>query len=473
MSKTLSEIKRIIKKNNILSIDLKFVDLNGEFRKVTISRDEFTEDLMKYGIGFDGSSVTGFRKVKAGDLVLIPELDTMHFDPVAENRVLSFLCSINEADTRSQFQDDPRFICKKAFNYLKSSKIADNAFFAPEYEFYIFNKVSFDVSSNHSYFFVDSNEGYWNTDFGEESYLPIPKQKGYHKALPYDRYFYVREKIIAKLNLIGIKFKYHHHEVSSASQHEIEVPPTPFLDSADNTVWIKYIIKNVCKQEGLLASFMPKPLPEDSGTGLHIHILLKKDGRNIFYGNKYASLSPVALYFIGGVLHHGRALVSLTNPSVNSYKRLIPGFEAPTTLVFSLGNRSAAIRIPKYANTERSARFEFRTPDATSNPYLAFSAILMAGIDGVLNKLDPQKLGYGPFDKNLYELTDYELKKINTIPHNLEEALASLQIDNEFLLRGNVFTKNFIDAWINTKFKEAKQFRYSIDPLEYKIYFDC
>lgn len=473
MKNDINKIRKIIQKNEIYSIDLKFVDLNGEFRKVTISRDEFTNELLRYGIGFDGSSITGFRKVKAGDLVLIPELDTMHFDPINGNNIISFICSINEADSRSQFQDDPRYICKKACNFLESSKIADEALFAPEHEFYIFNKVSFDISSHYSYFFVTTDEGYWNTGFGSERFLPISKQKGYHKALPHDRYFYVREKIVKTMNQMGIRFKYHHHEVSSASQHEIEVPPTPLLTAADNTVWIKYLIKNISKSEGLLASFMPKPLPEESGTGMHVHILLKKNRKNIFYGNKYASLSIDALYFIGGVLHHGRALTAFTNPSVNSYKRLVPGFEAPTTLVFSLGNRSAAIRVPKYANTERSARFEFRIPDATANPYLAFSAILMAGIDGIINRIDPSKLGYGPFDKNLYELTDAEIKKINTIPHNLEEALSSLQMDYEFLLRGNVFTKNFIDAWINTKYKEAKQFRNSIDPLEYKVYFDC
>ncbi|MCX7958795.1 MAG: type I glutamate--ammonia ligase [Deltaproteobacteria bacterium] len=473
MAATTDKIIRILSKENILSIDLKFVDMNGEFRKVTISRDEFNDDLLKYGIGFDGSSVTGFRKVKAGDLVLIPDIDTMHFDPVTETKVLSFLCSINEADSRKQFEDDPRYICKKAGNYLRASKIADEAFFAPEYEFYIFNNVSYDISKNHSFFFANSEEGYWNSEFGEGKYLPIPYQRGYHKALPADRYFYIRDRIIRTMHSMDIKFKYHHHEVASPSQHEIEVPPTPLLKAADNTVWIKYIVKNVCKKESMLATFMPKPLPEDSGTGLHIHILLKKDGKNIFYGSEYASLSKTALFFIGGILYHGRALAAFTNPSVNSYKRLVPGFEAPTTLVFSLGNRSAAIRIPKYATTEKSARFEFRTPDATANPYLAFAAVLMAGIDGIKNKIDPVKNGYGPFDKNLYELTDAELKKINSIPHNFEEALASLQMDYEFLLSGGVFTKNFIDAWVNTKFKEAKQFRYSIDPLEYKIYFDC
>ncbi|MCX7943486.1 MAG: type I glutamate--ammonia ligase [Deltaproteobacteria bacterium] len=473
MAFRLERIKKIIKQNDILSIDLKFIDMNGEFRKVTISKDEFNEELVRYGIGFDGSSVTGFRKVKAGDLVLIPDLNTLHFDPISDFKILSFICSINEADTRKQFEDDPRYICKKANMYLKSTGVADEAYFAPEYEFYIFNRVSYDISNNYSYFFVNSEEGYWNTSFGGDTYIPIPHQKGYHKALPSDRYFHIRDKIIKTMNRMGIKFKYHHHEVGAPSQHEIEVPPTPLIKAADNTVWIKYIVKNICRQEGMLATFMPKPLANDSGTGMHIHILLKKKGRNIFFGNEYASLNKTALYFIGGILHHGRALTAFTNPSVNSYKRLVPGFEAPTTLVFSLGNRSAAIRIPKYATTEKSARFEFRTPDATANPYLAFAAILMAGIDGIKNKIDPIKNGYGPFDKNLYELTDSELKKIKSIPHNFEEALASLQTDYEFLLQSGVFTKNFIDAWINTKFKESKQFKYSIDPLEYKIYFDC
>ncbi|HOV45994.1 MAG: type I glutamate--ammonia ligase [Spirochaetes bacterium] len=468
------ELRSLLEKEQVLSVDLKFIDLNGEIRKVTISKDEVTEDLMTEGIGFDGSSVTGFRKVSAGDLVLIPELDTLHKDPFTQTQVYSLMCMIKEADTREQFVDDPRFVSKKAVKFLKDSNIADEAYFAPEYEFYLFSKVSYDTKSYYSFYHLDTEEGYWNNDFtSENDYLAIPQHKGYHRALPMDRYFEVRSDIINTMDKMNIKFRYHHHEVGGPSQHEIEVPLTPLFLASENCVWIKYIAKNIARRYGLFATFMPKPLSADAGSGMHCHIQLKKGGKNIFYGNEYAVLSQDALYFIGGILHHGPALAALTNPSVNSYKRLIPGFEAPTNLFFSLGNRSAAIRIPKYATSPEDARFEFRTPDATCNPYFAFPAILMAGIDGILNKIDPRKLGYGPFDFNIHDLSADEIKKIKSIPSSLEGSLNALAEDHDFLLKGDVFSKNFIDAWINTKTKELDLFRGAIDPLEFKMYFDC
>lgn len=471
---TIENLRKTLEEEKVLSLDLKFIDLNGEIRKVTISKDEVNEDLINEGIGFDGSSVTGFRKVSSGDLVLIPDLETVHKDPFTESTVYSVMCMIKEADSRHQFEDDPRFISKKAIKFLQESKIADEAYFAPEYEFYLFSKVSFDTKSHYSFYHIDSEEGYWNNDFtSENSYLSIPQHKGYHRALPIDRYFEVRQEIIDVMDRMGIPFKYHHHEVGGPSQHEIEVPLTPLFKATENTVWIKYIVKNIARRHGLFATFMPKPLSADAGSGLHCHIQLKKDGKNIFYGNEYVVLSLEALYFIGGILHHGPALAAFTNPSVNSYKRLIPGFEAPTNLFFSLGNRSAAIRIPKYATSQEDARFEFRTPDATCNPYFAFPAILMAGIDGIKNKIDPRKYGYGPFDVNVHDLPEEEIKKIKSVPSSLEGSLNALEKDYQFLLENNVFTKNFIDSWIRTKIKELDNFRSSVDPMEYRLYFDC
>ncbi len=471
---TIQELRKKLEEEKILSLDLKFIDLNGEIRKVTVSRDEVNEDLINEGIGFDGSSVTGFRKVSSGDLVLIPDLETLHVDPFTENTVYSVLCNIKEADTRQQFEDDPRFIAKKSLKFLQDSNIADEAYFAPEYEFYLFSKVSYDTKSHYSFYHIDTEEGYWNNDFTPETqYLSIPQHKGYHRALPADRYFEVRQEIIDVMDKMGIKFKYHHHEVGGPSQHEIEVPLTPLYKAVENTVWIKYIVKNIARRHGLFATFMPKPLSSDAGSGLHCHIQLKKNGKNIFYGYEYAVLSKEALYFIGGILFHGSSLAAFTNPSVNSYKRLIPGFEAPTNLFFSLGNRSAAIRIPKYATSPEDARFEFRTPDATCNPYFAFPAILMAGIDGIKNKIDPIEHNFGPFDFNIHDLKEEEIKKIKSVPVNLEGSLIALENDYQYLLEGNVFTKNFIDSWIKTKRKELENFKTSIDPMEYKLYFDC
>lgn len=471
----LKNIKEKIKKEGIISVDLKFVDLNGELRKVTLSSAEFNENTVKEGIGFDGSSVTGFRKVSAGDLVLIPNLDSFYYEPFSKTKVASFLCDIKEADTRIQFKDDPKYVAEKAASFLKKTGIADTALFAPEYEFYLFSDVNFSVSDNYAHYFVDSEEGYWNTEsIGESDYLPIDKDKGYHRALPLDRYFEVRESIVAHMKLLGMEFKYHHHEVGAPSQHEIEVPLTEMFKAAEDCVLIKYIVKNVAAENGLFATFMPKPLPNDSGSGLHCHIQLRKNNKNIFYSKTgYGNLSKEALYFIGGILYHCPALCAFTNPSVNSFKRLVPGFEAPTNLFFSIGNRSAAIRIPKYSISEGQLRFEFRTPDATCNPFFAFPAVIMAGIDGIRKKIDPTENGFGPFDMNIFDLPEKELKKIKSIPKNFEEALIALEKDFGFLLEGEVFSENLIDAWITTKSKEISAFRKSIDPLEYKFYFNC
>jgi len=475
MAHTFESIQKLIKEKEVFSIDLKFIDLNGDIRKVTISRSEFNEGIMSEGIGFDGSSVTGFRKVSAGDLVLIPDLSTLSEEPFSDERLFSFMCNIKEADSREQFPDDPRFMAQKATEYMKKTGMADEAGFAPEYEFYLFSEVAFDCQPNYSFFEVETEEGYWNNEFDfETEYLAIDKNRGYHRALPADRFFEVRQAITRCMAKMGIDFRYHHHEVGGPSQHEIEVPLTPVFTAAENAVMIKYIIKNVARRHDLYASFMPKPLPGDPGSGLHCHIRLKKGGKNLFYQKgQYGNLSQDALHFIGGVLHHGCALAALTNPSVNSFKRLVPGFEAPTNLFFSVGNRSAAIRIPKYATSEDDVRMEFRTPDATCNPYFALPATLMAGLDGMKRKLAPTELGYGPFDMNIHELSQRELKKIKSIPANFEDSLRALEKDHEFLLEGGVFTKNFVEAWVATKRKEIEAFRHSVDPLEYKLYFDC
>lgn len=469
------ELKESFKREGIKSIDLKFFDLNGEIRRVTISLAEFSQDILEKGIGFDGSSVTGFRKVSAGDLVLIPDPKSFYYEPFSEKKVPSFICDIKEADTKKQFPDDPKYVTKKCIAFYKNENIFDEILFAPEHEFYLFSEVQYSVKENHSHYYVNSPEAYWNEEFDPIiGYLPIEKDKGYHRALPIDLYFEIREKIIEIMENLNIEFKYHHHEVGSTSQHEIEVPLKEIYEAAKNCVFIKYIVKNVAKENGIFATFMPKPLPNEAGSGLHCHIQIRKDGKNLFFEEgKYGNLSEIALNFIGGILHHGPSLCALTNPSINSFKRLVPGFEAPTNLFFSVGNRSAAIRIPKYSTTEDDIRIEFRTPDATCNPFLAFPAIVMAGIDGIKKKIDPSKYGYGPYDMNVFALPEKERKKIKSIPSSFEEALLALEKDHQYLLEGDVFTKNLIDAYINTKYREIELFRHSIDPLEYKLYFNC
>ncbi len=468
------DIQKEIREEGILGIDLKFIDLNGAVRRVTISKDQFNEKLMSNGIGFDGSSVTGFRKVSAGDLVLIPDLTTKHYEPFSDEKVMSFLCNIKEADTREQFADDPRYIAQKAVDYLKTLDVADEALFAPEYEFFMFSKVSFDSDSNFSFYHIDSEEGYWNNESNKDevSYLPMKHQQGYHRSFPNDRFFQVRQDIVKEMEKFNIPFKYHHHEVGGPSQHEIEVPLMPIFKACDSTTWVKYITKNIARYYGQFATFMPKPMAKDAGSGMHNHITLMKNGKNIFFGNNYANLSDEALYFIGGILKHGKSLAALTNPSINSYKRLVPGFEAPTNLFFSLGNRSAAIRIPKYATNENDIRIEFRTSDATCNHYFALPAILMAGLDGIKNKIDPQKEGFGPIDEDIHEMPAEEVAKIDQVPASLEKALKELEKDHDYLLAGNVFSKEFVESWIHAKNKEVQQMYHSIDPTEYKLYFD-
>ncbi len=471
----INAILQKLEEEKITSIDLKFVDLNGELRKVTISKDIFNERLLEKGVGFDGSSVTGFRKVSAGDLVLIPDLDNFYLEPFSQTKVASFFCFIKEADTREQFPDDPRYLAKKVSKVLVKSRVADEILFSPEFEFYLFSKAEYEIKDNYSFFFVDTEEGYWNSgEIEENAYLPIEQGKGYHKALPLDRYFDLREEIVSVMRSLEIPFKYHHHEVGSPSQHEIEVPLTEMFKSAENTILIKYIVKNIARKYNLFATFMPKPLPSDSGSGLHCHIQLKKNGRNVLYHKRnYGNLSELALNFIGGILHHGRSLCAFTNPSVNSFKRLVPGFEAPTKLFFSIGNRSAAIRIPKYANSEDDLRFEFRTPDGTCNPFFAFPAIVMAGFDGIKRKIDPTKMGYGPFNMNVFDLKEKERNKIRSIPESFEESLNSLEADNKYLIEDGVFSEHLVDAYITTKRREIESFKKSIDPLEFRLYFNC
>ncbi|MCX7895692.1 MAG: type I glutamate--ammonia ligase [Thermoanaerobaculum sp.] len=466
-----SSALRYVQEQQVEMVDLKFTDLAGRWRHVTVPASQFTEKLLRDGVGFDGSSV-GLRPVKAGDMVLLPDLATGFLDPFWQGTCLSFICSVYEADTKQPFSRDPRNIAARAAAYAQKLGLADNSLWGPEYEFYVFDRVSFENGVNCASYRVDSREALWQSPNGGSGHL-IPLHGGYHASPPKDQLFSVRAEMTRELERLGVVVKYHHHEVGGPGQCEIETPLMPLLRAGDVTQLVKYVAKMVAQRHGLTATFMPKPLFGEAGNGMHFHQQLWRDGRNLFYDPQgYGKLSREALWYIGGLLLHGPAVLAFTNPSTNSYRRLVPGFEAPVNCFFSLGNRSAAIRIPKYADQPESARFEFRPPDATCNVYLALAAQLMAGLDGIRRRLDPTELGFGPIDANIFSWTDEERKKIRPLPASLREALEALEQDHDFLLAGDVFDRGLIADWIRTRFEEYYAVRNRPHPYEIQLYFD-
>lgn len=471
MFNSYAEASEFIRENGIRMIDLKFSDLWGRWHHVTISPSEFTPELMQAGVGFDGSSV-GFKSVKSGDMVLIPEISTGFLDPFWNSPTLSFICITLEADSKARYFRDPREIARRAEKYLVDAEIADRSVWGPEFEFYVFSKVSFENSINVASYRVDSIESNWNSaSSGHGHFIPI--HGGYHAIPPRDQLYNIRAEIVETLEDMGIPVKYHHHEVGGPGQCEIETPLMGLLASADASMTIKYVSKMVAMENDQTVTFLPKPLYGEAGNGMHFHQMLYKDGINIFYdpqGLHY--LSKTALYYIGGLLKHAPAILGLTNPSTNSYRRLVPGFEAPINCFFSVGNRSAAIRVPKYATEPDTVRFEFRPPDATCNPYLAMAAMLMAGIDGIQNQIDPSTEGFGPFDEDIFTWPAEKLALIKNLPTSLEVALDALESDHEFLLKGDVFSEEMIRDWIRAKRAEDYQIRTRPHPYEVQMYFD-
>jgi len=471
MATSLHEILDFIQEHSIEQIDLKFCDLWGRWHHVSMPAARLTPTMMERGIGFDGSSV-GFKSVSAGDMVMVPDLDTKFIDPFWEVPTLSFICSTLEADTRELFPYDPRVIARNAERYLSTSGVADASAWGPEYEFYVFSSASYTNDVHTSSYHLDSNEADWNSSTDRCGYS-IPLHGGYHAIPPRDKLFNLRSRISALMEQVGIAVKYHHHEVGGPGQCEIEVSMLPMLEAADATLLAKYFTRMVALERGLSATFMPKPLYGEAGSGLHFHQRLHKDGKNLFYSaDGYANLSRQALSYVCGLLVHGGAVLAFTNPSTNSYRRLVPGYEAPISAIFSLGNRSASIRIPKYANTPDAARIEFRPPDATSNPYLAIAAQLMAGIDGIRRNLDPTELGFGPIDDNIFAWTPEQRSKIRALPTSLDQALDALEADHAFLLEGDVFSKDLIDRWIARKRDEQRQVHNRPHPYELELYYD-
>ena len=473
MAQTAAEVLQMIKDQDIQMIDLKFIDLPGIWQHLTVHRSQIDENSFTDGVAFDGSSIRGWKAINESDMSMVPDPATAWIDPFMKEPTLSLVCSIKEPRTSEWYDRCPRVIAQKALDYLKSSGIGDTAYFGPEAEFFIFDDVRYDTTSNSSYYHVDSVEGRWNTGREEEggnlAYKPNYKG-GYFPVSPTDTSQDMRTEMLLTMADCGVPIEKHHHEVATGGQCELGFKFGEMIEAADWLMTYKYCIKNVAKKYGKTVTFMPKPLFEDNGSGMHTHQSIWKNGDTLMAGDRYAGLSELATYYIGGILKHAPALLAFTNPSTNSYKRLVPGFEAPVNLVYSNGNRSAAVRIPLSGDNPKAKRLEFRCPDPTANPYLAFAAMLCAGIDGIKNKIEPPE----PIDQDIYELSPEELSKIASTPGSLKEALSALESDHEFLTVGGVFTEDFIQNWISYKLDtEVIPMDIRPHPYELALYYDC
>ncbi len=475
MFNTAKEVMDFCKKNEIRMIDFMMVDINGRWRHLTIPKARFGEDTLMSGLGFDGSNY-GFAPVEKSDMVFLPDVTTAYVDPFAQVPTLAMLGDVYviEYPDNRRFDQDPRNVAVHAEEYMKQMGIADEMRIGPEFEFHVFDHVDYSTEPHHMKYHVDLEEASWN--MGNESLnlgYKIPHKGGYHMAPPMDRLSDLRSRMCLQLEDAGVKVKYHHHEVGGSGQLEIELEFGTMKDMADKTMISKYLIKNQAMMEGKSATFMPKPVYEDAGNGMHIHMQLFKKGKPVFFDEKgYAQLSQTALWFMGGILKHNRALCAFTNPSTNSYKRLVPGYEAPTTVGFAQANRSAVVRVPGYAKSPEKKRFELRSLDGTCNPYYAYAAVLMAGIDGIKKKIDPMKEGFGPYDFNLYDLSEKEREKIQFLPTSLDQALDALERDSQFLMAGGVFPEKLIHVWVANKRWEASRTGRMPHPVEFEMYYD-
>jgi glutamine synthetase len=466
------DVRRFIEERAIRMVDLKFVDLWGGWHHVTVPASQFDEVLYEEGVGFDGSSV-GFRVVNSGDMVLRPELATGALDPFYELPTLGFICTTLEADTKAPFPQDPRNTAARAEAYLRGTGIADRSLWGPEFEFYVFDRVTFENGMNQASYRVDSGEAEWSAANGGRGHV-IPLHGGYHAMPPADRLSDLRSEIALHCEAMGVPVTYHHHEVGGPGQVELEIGLAGPVAAGDHGMTVKYVSKMVADRRGQTATFMPKPLFGEAGSGMHFHQHLFRDGVNLFYDAEgYGLLSETARFYIGGLLLHAPALLGLTNPSTNSYRRLVPGFEAPVRTFFSLANRSAAVRVPKYATRPDTVRIEFRPPDATGNLYLSMAAQLMAGIDGIRRRIDPAEHGFGPIDDNVFALTPEQAARIGQLPVSLDAALQALEDDHAFLLEGDVFSEDLIQRWVRTKRdRDVQAIRTRPHPYEVKLYFD-
>ena len=469
---TPKEVMDLIKGKNIEIVDLKFQDFPGTWQHFSIPISEVTPDIFDEGLGFDGSSIRGWQAIHASDMMVVPEPVTAIVDPFTERPTLSMICNIVDPVTRERYSRDPRYIADKAESYLKSTGIGDVAYFGPEAEFFILDGVRFDQNAHCGFYYVESEEGIWESgsDRGPNLGHKPRHKEGYFPVAPTDSQQDIRTEMILEMEKAGIQVEKHHHEVATAGQAEIDMRYDSLTRMADKMMLYKYICKNVALRYGKTVTFMPKPIFGDNGSGMHTHQSIWKAGQPLFAGNKYAGISDTCLYYIGGILKHAPALCAFVAPTTNSYKRLVPGFEAPVNLAYSSRNRSASVRIPLYSPSPKAKRIEVRFPDPSCNPYLAFAAMLMAGLDGIQNKIDPGE----PLDKNLYDLPPEELAKVPSCPASLEASLHALEKDHEFLTKGSVFTQDVIDTWLDYKrTKECDPVRLRPHPYEFALYYDC
>ena len=464
------DVVAFAKENGCKFVDFKFIDLPGIWQHTTIPVHRLTEDIFEEGIGFDGSSVRGWQPINASDMLMTPDATTARLDPFHAQKTLSMICKISDPVTGQPYGRDPRYIAQKAENHLRASGLADTTYFGPEAEFFVFDSVRYDSSPRGAFYEIDSDEAAWNTGkAGPNLAHKVRHKEGYFPVPPTDVLCDLREEMMSTLIDSGIDVEVGHHEVASAGQCEIGMRFSTLTAMADDLMWFKYVVKNVARKNGKSATFMPKPLFGDNGSGMHCHQSLWKEGRPLFAGDGYAGLSDTGLWYIGGILKHAKALAALTNPTTNSYRRLVPGYEAPVNLAYSSRNRSAAVRIPMYSPSPKAKRIEVRFPDPTCNGYIAFAAMLMAGLDGVERRLAPGD----PLDKDIYALTPEELKEVPHMPGSLDEALGALERDHEFLLRGDVFTRDIIKTWLEYKReRELDAVRLRPVPYEFFLYYD-
>ncbi len=471
MNKTPKDVLEMIKSEGVRIIDLRFLDFPGLWQHFSIPVSELEEKTFEEGLGFDGSSIRGWQAINESDMIVKPVAESAFIDPFFEHKTLVMICNICDPITGEDYTRDPRNIARKAEAYLQTTGIGDTAFIGPEAEFFIFDNVQFDQNEHEGYYAVDSVEGRWNTGADEMpnlGYKPRYKE-GYFPVPPTDKYQDMRSEMMLLLEDLGVAMECQHHEVATGGQAEIDLRFAPLLEMGDKLLKYKYVIKNVANKYGKTVTFMPKPLWNDNGSGMHTHLSIWKDGENLFAGDGYSGLSDMCMHAIGGILKHAPAILAFTNPTTNSYKRLVPGFEAPVNLAYSSRNRSAAIRIPMYSNSPKAKRLEFRCPDPSCNGYLAFSALLMAALDGIQNKIEPGD----PLDKDIYDLPPEELAKVPHTPGSLAHALEALRADHEFLLKGDVFTQDVIDTWIDYKMEnEVQALALRPHPWEYSMYYD-
>lgn len=469
---TPADVVQFIKDHNIQIVDYRFMDIPGLWQHFSIPAEVLDEDTLEEGVGFDGSSIRGFQTIEESDMLLIPDSSTMFLDTFREIPTLVLICNVKDPVTLEPYTRDPRYIAQKGEKYLQSTGIADTAYFGPEAEFYIFDDIRFDTTYNEGYYHIDSIEGQWNSGKEENpnlGYKPRYKE-GYFPVPPMDKHQDLRSEMMIKLRENGVECEVQHHEVGTGGQAEIDLKYDTLLNIADKLMIYKYIIKNTAYAHGKTITFMPKPLFMDNGSGMHTHQSLWKEGKNIFFQpGGYGDISEAAIYYIGGILKHAPSILAFAAPTTNSYRRLVPGYEAPINLIYSQRNRSACVRIPMYSKSEKAKRIEFRCPDPSCNGYLAFTAMLMAGLDGIENKILPPD----PIDKDLYDLPSEEKAKVKNTPGSLEEALGALQDDHEYLIKGDVFTKDVIDMWISYKMeREVDGVRLRPHPYEFSLYYD-